>query len=329
MPEEKRGCGYRVLGGLYLCSDGIAVACDRLPYLLELCRVCGQGIEQGRGFTKLDWAALAGDHEAEVSIPASLDETVCKDNFKCPLCQPVRGEIMYLMWVGRKFYTPEEFSAEAARMGVSKRIAFIPDGLVLGETRVLLAHPDACSVTRLVWRCSECGDYFEAPEPIDEGDLSRWKDSAVDSVQVFSAASQGAEPSILYDPAWYRTTSNLSRHAEKHRKKDETFIMIEEEGTVIKPGIFYSFVPTRVELLITEEQSKDETFMAGLKKRGITPVPVKRVFQLKCGKCSWEGNSNECGEGDERTWRCPNCGERELTPVRDKRGKTTASLERI
>jgi hypothetical protein len=286
--EQKRGCGYRVLGGLYLCSDGIAVECDRLPYLLELCPVCGQGIKQGRGFTELDWAAFAGDHNTlvEGQIPSALivGPVWCKDKFKCPLCQPVRGEIMYLMWVGRKFYTPEEFSAEAARMGVSKRIAFIPDGLVLGETRVLLAHPDACSVTRLVWRCSECGDYFETPEPIDEGDLSRWKDSAVDSVQVFAAASQGAEPSILYDPAWYRTTSNLSRHAAKHRRKEEPFKMIEEEGLVNKPGIFYSFVPTRVEMPISEEQSKDEEFIAGLEKRGITPVIFEQPEAPKEGE---------------------------------------------
>jgi hypothetical protein len=278
--EAKRGCGYRVLGGLYLCSDGIAVECDRLPYLLEICPVCGQGIKQGRGFTELDWAQFCGgDHGSQVTIPASLPDEVCRDKFKCPLCQPRRGEIMYLMWVGRKFYTPEEFSAEAVKMGVSKRIAFIPDGLVLGETRMLLAHPDACTVTRVVWRCRVCGEVFEEPELIDDVDL-RWKPDVVDSVPVFVSSNggdfhEGEAVGILYDPAWYRTTPQLSRHAAKHRRKEEIFTMIEEEGTVTKPGIFYSFVPLRVEMPITEEQSKDEEFMAGLKKRGITPVIFK------------------------------------------------------
>lgn len=49
-------------------------------------------------------------------------------------------ESALLMWVGAKFYSPEEFVKEAQEMGVSKRIGEIPKGLKLGETWVLLAH---------------------------------------------------------------------------------------------------------------------------------------------------------------------------------------------
>jgi hypothetical protein len=44
------------------------------------------------------------------------------------------------MWVGEKHYTPTAFTVEAQLQGVSKRIAQIPRGLVIGETWILLAH---------------------------------------------------------------------------------------------------------------------------------------------------------------------------------------------
>ena len=49
-----------------------------------------------------------------------------------------------LMWVGARYYSPGEFTAEASRLGVSKRIAELPAGIKFGETWVLLAHPEAC-----------------------------------------------------------------------------------------------------------------------------------------------------------------------------------------
>jgi len=52
--ESKRGCGYRKVGGLYLVGDGIFVPCDRLPYLLETCPVCGHGIHFTRSMTEIN-----------------------------------------------------------------------------------------------------------------------------------------------------------------------------------------------------------------------------------------------------------------------------------
>ena len=40
------------------------------------------------------------------------------------------------------------------------------------------------------------------------------------------------------------------------------------------PGIFYAFIPQRMEMIITESYSEDEKFMEKLEKRGITPVVV-------------------------------------------------------
>lgn len=45
----------------------------------------------------------------------------------------------FLMFVGRCYYTVESFVEEAKRLGVSKRVAGIPDGMKLGESRVFLA----------------------------------------------------------------------------------------------------------------------------------------------------------------------------------------------
>ncbi|MHC4573376.1 MAG: hypothetical protein ACYS76_04480 [Planctomycetota bacterium] len=62
---------------------------------------------------------------------------------KCPVCYPSQNDQdkYGLMWVGKKFYTPQAFVDEAERWGVSKAIKQIPKGVVMGETWILLAHP--------------------------------------------------------------------------------------------------------------------------------------------------------------------------------------------
>lgn len=48
----------------------------------------------------------------------------------------------FLMWVGKVYYkTIASFVEEAEKMGVQKRIANIPRGLVLNSSRIFLAHP--------------------------------------------------------------------------------------------------------------------------------------------------------------------------------------------
>jgi len=50
------------------------------------------------------------------------------------------------MMVGKKYYSPRSFIEEATTMGISKRIPFIPKKLVLGESVIYLAHPEAVEV---------------------------------------------------------------------------------------------------------------------------------------------------------------------------------------
>ncbi len=147
--EEIRGCGFRKVGGMYLCGEYISAPCDRLPLPLTVCPVCGQGIKVSRGFTEINPFRLWGIHEGQgVILEGDVGGTLhCKDKIRpCFLCDP-QDEPAYIMLVGAGNYkTPEDFLDEAHRMGISKRIPFTPKGLELGKTVIYLAHPKACEV---------------------------------------------------------------------------------------------------------------------------------------------------------------------------------------
>lgn len=137
--EKMRGCGYRKVGGLYLVGSGHGMSCDRLPYELNVCPVCGEGVKFGRGFQWLDWLKYAGGHV----YSHESGECVCPPI--CPICFPeFPPQPFGLLWVGEQYYTPQSFIEEAINMGVSKRIAAIPRKLKLGETWVLFASKSAC-----------------------------------------------------------------------------------------------------------------------------------------------------------------------------------------
>lgn len=147
--EAVRGCGYRKVGGLYLCGQGFAMGCDRLPYELVVCPTCGAGVKFTRGFTWLDWAKYAYYHEGEETEHLISVKAVCRCSAVCPVCWPLIQPQPYgLLWVGEQFYTTQSFIQEALEMGVSRRIAVIPRNLKLGETWIVFAHKSACG-TRL------------------------------------------------------------------------------------------------------------------------------------------------------------------------------------
>ncbi len=128
--EKKRGCGYRKVGGMYLVCDGAGFGCDQLPFNLEVCPVCSQGIKPSRGFTWIIPNQLFGVKECKATCPI-------------PICPLRREERQGLMWIGGGFYTPEDFIKEANEMGISKRISAVPNGFKLGETWVFMAHKKA------------------------------------------------------------------------------------------------------------------------------------------------------------------------------------------
>lgn len=141
--EEKRGCGYRKVGGTYLMGGKVSQPCGKLPFPLEVCPACGGGIKQTRGWTWFEPAKLFDGvrcHLATASWPESKDCEDCKLNDRRIKTIGRAG----LLWIGKGFYkTTYDFVRESHSLGVCRRITAIPRGFVLGETWVFVAHPAA------------------------------------------------------------------------------------------------------------------------------------------------------------------------------------------
>jgi len=127
--DQKRGCGWRKPGGLYLMCSALAEDCCKMPLPLSVCPACGRGIKPSGNWMWVNPAGL-------------LPEAPYHMADRCRTC-PLGGTVQWagLLWVGDQFYqTPGKFVREAGRLGVSRRIASIPQGFVVGTTWVLLAH---------------------------------------------------------------------------------------------------------------------------------------------------------------------------------------------
>lgn len=129
IPEQKRGCGFRKVGGLYFVGDGLAFNCKQLPYIMEVCPCCSSGIKQSRGYT---WV------QPNLMFPKAKDCSCIIS--ECPLKQDTKAG---LLWTGEKFYTPESFIEEANKMGISKRIGAVPRNFQLSKTWIFIGHPKA------------------------------------------------------------------------------------------------------------------------------------------------------------------------------------------
>lgn len=160
--EGARGCGVRKPGGLYLVSGQLSEPCPLLPYETKVCPTCGEGVRPARGFTWVDAAKFIppvshGTDDHDLVCPLSPDyEIKWKDDVGFVPNGPAKSRLgrCGLIWVGESFYpTPESFMAEAARMGVSRRITAVPRDFVIGETWVLLGHRKAIERA-----CPDCGD---------------------------------------------------------------------------------------------------------------------------------------------------------------------------
>ena len=143
--EQKRGCGYRKIGGLYLVSDpGSTLHCDGLPLPLEPCGCCGFNPPFSRNLQKIQPGYISqaenNKHIKLWAIRSEANKPSCQCPKECPLCYPQETAVYGLMFVGKQSYTPESFIKEAFKLGVSKRIPEIPSWLTLGETWIFLAH---------------------------------------------------------------------------------------------------------------------------------------------------------------------------------------------
>lgn len=146
--EARRGCGYRKPGknglGIYLIGDALSKPCGRLPFPLTVCPCCSAGIKPARGWTWISPQQLFGVLTKPCAARAEggrFKKTSCG---LCPLGGALPEGRHGLLWVGEAFYaTPHEFTREAARLGISRKLAALPRGFQLGETFVYLAHRHA------------------------------------------------------------------------------------------------------------------------------------------------------------------------------------------
>ena len=138
--EDRRACGYRKVGGLYLVSAAPAAPCDRLPLALEVCPVCGEGLYVTRTPRRINALRLFGVH-----FDQAPPGYVCTCGQSCPVCCPDDGP-HYVLGVGARHYTPEAFSFESRLMGVSKHVPAVPRELVLGVSWIYLTHCHAISI---------------------------------------------------------------------------------------------------------------------------------------------------------------------------------------
>jgi len=142
--EAKRGCGYRKIGGTYLEGDPGGFACGRFPLAIAPCPLCDHRPAFSRALQRITPKNIL--HASPVC--AIGDEERCSG---CPLNKALDVFQAGLMWVGGKFYTPDNFAAEATSMGVSKRISVVPKWFKVGQTWVFLAHEQA-----IIKPCEPC-----------------------------------------------------------------------------------------------------------------------------------------------------------------------------
>lgn len=164
--EAARGCGYRQPGGLYLVGNALAEPCPRLPFPLDKCPHCGQGIRPSRTQTWFTPAIIVpgeehGSYQHNAHCPLGMSDS---DHIDALAPDPLwhrTGETALLIWVGEGFYpTAESFREEAAQMGVSRRLVAYPRGFKIGEHWCYLGHRKAVVM------------YPDTPLVVEQGQLA-------------------------------------------------------------------------------------------------------------------------------------------------------------
>lgn len=149
--ERARGCGYRKPSkggvGIYVMAGGPGDRCGRLPFLIEVCVACGEGVKPSRSWTWITPSILLTKDQL-LDVLAG-DSRPC-DIYGFPRCNrcPVGGGIPEgkhgLLWIGEQHYkTPAEYMNEGRAVGVSRKISAVLRGFRLGEHWVYLAHRSA------------------------------------------------------------------------------------------------------------------------------------------------------------------------------------------
>ncbi len=217
--EQRRGCGYRQPGGLYLVSSTPAEECARLPRELNRCPTCDQGVKPTRGWTWIDPAPIFFPQN-EPAPHGTEFHAEC-----CPLAFPGRlGKRYGLLWIGEKFYpTPLDFTREADVLGISRRIPALPRGFIVGDY-VLLAHRKACQ-----WPVAHDAALGGEQLAYGPGIFSVWRPSRVEYVvrgdeteqELEEWTRRGVEPvEVVHAGEQYETREGSTDAGEKNEAHD-------------------------------------------------------------------------------------------------------------
>lgn len=127
----ERGCGTRKVGGTYIVGDGIPTGCHRIPMEIPTCKCCDQPLIWFTRNIKQIPNALKTFGLCESIDPDS--PCGCVTAGRCMVCSPPDDKkTSWAMWVGSE-YTPESFTLEALKYGVSKRIPHKPKDMRKGD----------------------------------------------------------------------------------------------------------------------------------------------------------------------------------------------------
>ena len=120
--EQRRGCGFRRAGGLYVRGNVAGAAVDWLPFCIPF-----------RQTRSLQWVTS----EALLATCADGGTSIFRSHRRIALC-----------FVGAKHYSVDSFVKEALAQGVSRRVSTIPKDLKPGDP-IALAHPQCIPTLRV------------------------------------------------------------------------------------------------------------------------------------------------------------------------------------
>src|SRR3990167_4576388 len=156
-------CGFRKINAVYLCGDPGGFPCGKLPLELRPCPLCDHLPAFTRGLQR-----ITPTNFLHAANPCNRSDAECE---KCPLGKALAQDLAGLCWVGERHYSPASFTAEAERLGVSKRVAKVPKWLELGKTWLFLAHPKVFGEP-----CPACGGTPTPLERAAQGKTNRPED---------------------------------------------------------------------------------------------------------------------------------------------------------
>lgn len=133
--ERARCCGFRKKG-LYLMADKPSV-CHMFPVPTAPCKCCGMENKPRIAISLFPTRFLFPDPPTCTRKEAGDPDTPC-----CGFVDEIMSQERYAVdWVGAKNYpNPGDFLKEAAVMGISRRIAKLPDEFKVGSDKVIIAH---------------------------------------------------------------------------------------------------------------------------------------------------------------------------------------------